>query len=183
MSKRLGSYVGQALAAWLNSEPRTSAASDRVIGVVKAMCALATSVRSARRSMSEDTVRWQREVNRRLANYRVVPAVGPYLGQGRWDTVWRPAGQRTKAASSARGRIGEAEAAAIAFSLFQPGLIGRLRECAQCNKWFFARAGQEKFCGAKCQKKRYTSTEQWRAHRSEYMKNYRAKKFVEQLLK
>jgi hypothetical protein len=183
MSKRVGSYVGGALAAWLNAQPRTSAAWDRVVGLVKAMGALAASVPSARKPMSAVAIRWQTEVNRRLANYRVVPAIGTYLGYGRWDTVWRPAGKQVNRASSFSGRVREAEAAAMVFSLFRAGSIGRLRECAQCSQWFFARAGQEKFCTTQCQKKRYTSTERWRAHRAEYMREYRAKRYVEQLLK
>jgi len=175
--------VGKTLAAWLNSEPRNSAAFDHIIGLVKPMQLLGSPMRGARRKQSADVIFWQAQADRGLEHYLIRPSVAPAVGNGRWELVDNNRRTPPHPTPVVSGGIHEADAAALAFHLFQSGLIHRLRACGLCGQWFFAVAGQEKFCRKSCQKKRYTSTEQWREHRARYMREYRAKRYVEKLLK
>lgn len=52
--------------------------------------------------------------------------------------------------------------------------LHRLRACAQCGRWLFARRGIQKFCAQSCQKKFFQSCESWKEKRKLYMRQYRA---------
>jgi len=52
--------------------------------------------------------------------------------------------------------------------------LHRLRSCAQCKRWLFARRGIQRFCSQSCQKKFFQSGESWKEKRKLYMRQYRA---------
>jgi hypothetical protein len=52
--------------------------------------------------------------------------------------------------------------------------LHRVRQCAQCYRWLFARRGIQKFCSVDCQRKFFKSTESWKVKRKLYMRQYRA---------
>jgi hypothetical protein len=56
------------------------------------------------------------------------------------------------------------------------GQLHRLRSCAQCKRWLFARRGIQRFCRQSCQKKFFQSRESWKEERKLYMRQYRAAK-------
>lgn len=65
----------------------------------------------------------------------------------------------------------EANAAYFAVELAEKNALDGLRECI-CGKWFFARQHDQKSCSTVCRHKRYERTDEFRAIRREYMKNY-----------
>jgi hypothetical protein len=52
--------------------------------------------------------------------------------------------------------------------------LHRLRACAQCGRWLFARRGIQKFCAQRCREKFFESRDSWRQRRKFYMRQYRA---------
>ena len=64
------------------------------------------------------------------------------------------------------------EALEVILRLTQIGYLDRLRHCAYCNTWLYAKFRHQTFCSVTCQQKKYTQTDQWRAHRREYMREY-----------
>jgi len=57
--------------------------------------------------------------------------------------------------------------------LFEQGLIHRVRRCLKCKKWFYARFRHQQFCSTRCQQSHYRSSEEWKAYRREWMRQYR----------
>lgn len=53
--------------------------------------------------------------------------------------------------------------------LLREGLLARMRRCARCGRWYFARKEDSYYCKRKCQT---TSTEEAKARKREYMKDY-----------
>lgn len=51
--------------------------------------------------------------------------------------------------------------------------LHRVRQCAQCGRWLFARRGIQKFCSASCQQKFFKSSESWKEKRRDYMRRHR----------
>jgi hypothetical protein len=68
--------------------------------------------------------------------------------------------------------FGEGDAVSSVLRLAELGRLNQLRECA-CGKWFYARFSHQQFCKTSCQQKRFRGTEQYRAHRRQYMRKYR----------
>jgi predicted RNA-binding Zn ribbon-like protein len=66
---------------------------------------------------------------------------------------------------------GEAAAALSAVELAQMHLVDRLRQCI-CGKWFGARSRNQKSCSSKCRHRRYEQTEEFKAKRRKYMRDY-----------
>ena len=63
------------------------------------------------------------------------------------------------------------EALQVILKLTQIGDLTRLRHCAQCQKWLYARFRHQVFCSTACQQKNYTKCEQFKAHRRRYMRD------------
>jgi hypothetical protein len=55
--------------------------------------------------------------------------------------------------------------------LGERGLLGRVRECARCEKWFYAKFNHQRFCGKKCQLQHYQTSEEWKRRRRERYHN------------
>ncbi len=68
-------------------------------------------------------------------------------------------------------RLVASEALELILKLTQIGDLTRLRRCRQCQKWLYARFQHQTFCSTKCQQKNYTDTDEWRKHRSDYMRS------------
>ena len=58
--------------------------------------------------------------------------------------------------------------------LAEEGLLHRVRRCRACKRWFFARFRHQDFCSQACQQKHYRSSDEWKAHRREYMRKHYA---------
>lgn len=57
--------------------------------------------------------------------------------------------------------------------LLELRLLYRVRACAHCTTWFFARYRHSKFCKTTCQQKYYASSPEFKAERRMYMREYR----------
>lgn len=51
--------------------------------------------------------------------------------------------------------------------LGERGLIARVRICAKCNRWFYAKFNHQRFCTNRCQLLHYQTSEEWKARRRE----------------
>lgn len=112
-------------------------------------------------------------LNKELEQYRFIPRAEVLEGGGgrasQWVTWWR----RDSCEAGEPGlRMVASEALELILKLTQIGYLSRLRRCAQCQKWLYARSRQQSFCSVKCQQQKYTHTEEWRAHRRNYMRQY-----------
>jgi hypothetical protein len=66
----------------------------------------------------------------------------------------------------------EASALDTFFALARSGHLSQLRRCSYCQKWLYARYKRQIFCSTKCRQKHYTHTEEFKAHRRQYMREY-----------
>jgi hypothetical protein len=71
------------------------------------------------------------------------------------------------------GRVpaGESVAAHGVFELLKQDLLDRIR-CCICGRWFFARFAHQQSCSAACRHKIYEQSEEFKANRRIYMRNY-----------
>jgi hypothetical protein len=74
-------------------------------------------------------------------------------------------------AVSGRVPAGESVAAHGVFELLKQGLLDRIR-CCVCGRWFFARFAHQRSCSAACRHKVYEQSEEFKANRRIYMRNY-----------
>lgn len=121
--------------------------------------------------IDEKVARLQRD----LANFKFVPraevAVGGSGNASEWATWWgRSGGNQEKGEPTLRMR--PSEAVELILRITQIGALTRLRRCANCGKWIYANFRHQTFCSVICQQKNYTKSEQWKAHRRAYMRNY-----------
>lgn len=126
-----------------------------------------------------DIEKCQAILERELSKYRFTPHVAVVMGGGdrnpsRWSVWWQ--GNLTSE-SAMNVRMHASEALELILKLTQAGDLSRLRRCAQCQEWLFARFEHQKFCSTKCQQKHYTQSETWKAHRRRYMRGYYKKHY------
>ena len=71
------------------------------------------------------------------------------------------------------GRRPAVESIAIhnAIALAKIGLLGRVMSCG-CGRWFFAKFAHQRFCSPRCRKKNHESSEEFKAARRAYMRQY-----------
>ena len=67
--------------------------------------------------------------------------------------------------------VGESLAAFGVIELTKQKLLDRIRHCI-CGNWFFARFVHQQSCSAKCRHKNYEQSEDFKAARRIYMRNY-----------
>jgi len=53
------------------------------------------------------------------------------------------------------------------------GALGRIRKCHRCGRWFYAAKNHAKFCSPACQESHYRKNSDFKAHRKQYMRDYR----------
>jgi hypothetical protein len=63
---------------------------------------------------------------------------------------------------------------AVIFNLGAEGLLWRVRQCRNCEKWIYALRSNLWFCNVNCRVSHYQKTPQGRARNREYMRRYRA---------
>jgi len=55
--------------------------------------------------------------------------------------------------------------------LGERGLLGRVRTCSRCQRWFYAKFNHQRFCGKNCQTLHYQTSEEWKRRRRERYQN------------
>jgi hypothetical protein len=113
-------------------------------------------------------------LNNELAKYKFTPRAEVFAGGGgsgasEWVTWWR---RDSREASEPGLRMIASEALELILKLTHIGYLSRLRRCARCQKWLYAKSRQQSYCSVKCQQKNFTQTEEWKAHRRAYMREY-----------
>jgi hypothetical protein len=107
-------------------------------------------------------------LSRELSKFKFRPsadlAAGGNGGPSEWYALWRWSGNFEK-----HLRMDAGQALQMILKLTQIGYLTRLRRCAQCRKWIYAGFRHQIFCSATCQQKKYTKSEQFKAHRRRYM--------------
>jgi len=113
-------------------------------------------------------------LQRELANFKFVPraevAAGGSGNASEWATWWGRGDDQKEREPSLRMRA--SEAVELILRITQIGSLSRLRHCTNCGKWLYAKFRHQAFCSVTCQQKSYTQSEQWKAHRRQYMRNY-----------
>ncbi len=115
--------------------------------------------------INNPTRRMQRlmaELNARLDEYPT--SVAFYINYGR-EWVFDD--------GAVAGRRPAIESIAIhnAVALAKIGLLGRLMSCG-CGRWFFAKFSHQRLCSPRCRKKNHESSEEFKAARRAYMRQY-----------
>ena len=129
------------------------------------------------------------ELNERLLGYRVSPQIAPPIGPGMWlASTWIPVNFGRNLSSvwslSKTGRVRrglnasmhEIEVVLTILVLARDGRLDRVKQCKQCHKWFYARVLHQEFHELKCQQAFYKSSDEWKAHRRVWMRDYRRAK-------
>jgi len=110
-------------------------------------------------------------LERDLAKYRFTPraevAVGGDGGPSQWVTWWGPGSRK---GWEKHLRMPATQALELILKLTEMGQLTRLRHCADCRKWLYARFRHQNFCSVKCQQRHYTQSPEWKAHRRAYMR-------------
>ena len=112
-------------------------------------------------------------LNRELARHRFLPFAFPHWG-GRWLLIWQIQSRARKKVRLHRGvmELDDGRALQMILDLARAGYLNRLRRCSHCRRWLYAKFRHQHFCSTKCQQKHYTQSEEWKAHRREYMRHY-----------
>jgi hypothetical protein len=101
------------------------------------------------------------ELNARLDEYPSTPTF--YINWGReWVFDDAIAGRRPP---------GESVAIHGVIELAKLHLLDRVIRC-QCSRWFFAKFAHQRFCSTRCRRKHHQSSEEFKAARREYMRQY-----------
>jgi hypothetical protein len=117
-------------------------------------------------------------LNRELAKFHSRPRAevvrGGNGGASQWATGW---GRDSRERRESRLRLSPTEAVELVLKLTDIGELTRLRRCSHCTQWLYAKFRHQAFCSMKCQQKHYTQTDEWKARRRAYMRNYYRKNF------
>jgi hypothetical protein len=156
---------------WLNGESRESwktllAPSDRRL---KALVLLfQEAFRTIKSSpdpdvfKSEKCVKAMTELNFLLSSYPAVHKLAIVGKTREWDLgEWY----------RSQGDDYENVLAHVILKVAKDGDLERIRKCS-CNKWFFARIESQTFCSARCRRKLYESSQEYKEHRRKYMRQY-----------
>jgi len=131
-----------------------------------------TTIRRAR--SREAAVRNERlalRVNRRLRHYRLWPELIFGIvrrSPSKWRARWHAEGERSRTPDT----LSEADAVLRILRLAESGYVDRVRECAECDRWFFARFRHARFCSPACQQRNYRESPEWKERRNAYMRDY-----------
>lgn len=109
----------------------------------------------------------------KLQRYRSRPIVisnDPFLKDGRWISAISGEGPLlwTTAPDSPSTPFQEFRAVEVVRDAVKHGWLDRLRLCAECGRWFFARKPWSKGCGAVCSgklRKRHQTSEEYKQRR------------------
>jgi hypothetical protein len=111
-------------------------------------------------------------LQRELSKYRFTPRAEVAMGGGgKGPSIWAAWWKGDSSKPERHLKMDASEALETILRLTQIGDLTRLRRCAQCQKWLFARFTHQTFCSTKCQQKNYTQQPKWKKHRRDYMRN------------
>jgi len=115
-------------------------------------------------------------INQKLAQYQFVPFASAPVGSRRWAVTWliRSRMPRRRPGFPLNPmEVDDGMACQMILELARAGWLNRLRRCQRCHNWLYAKFRHQTFCSTKCQQKHYAQSEEWKAKRREYMREYR----------
>jgi hypothetical protein len=174
-----GEDGGRPAADWLNRN-RGTRRGNAVIKLVKKVQQLFPSVSMTEWVRREQSGMSPREyvtalnyINKRLSSFAMWPMlVGRSTSFGRWGKRGLQARTKFKWRWSS-GKDPATETIHNIVRLGELGLFFRLRQCAFCDAWFYARLSHQLYCSARCRAKHFRSGPKWRELRRNYMRKYR----------
>lgn len=122
-------------------------------------------------------VRLARELRALLGTYTIKPEL--IAGRkGQFYVRWKPTRKADTVLLDVSSRgdriiLGEGDVLLRIVELARVGSVDRVRRCAECSKWFFARIEHQAYCDRDCQQAHFRGSEHFKAHRSAYMRQYR----------
>jgi hypothetical protein len=111
----------------------------------------------------------QAALNKELSRYRFIPYACTPTGANKWFVTWQRLQEQPNRLDEG---MTEGRALELILNLARAGNLHRLRHCTHCQLWLYANFRHQEFCSNKCQQKHYTQSEDWKAHRREYMRDY-----------
>jgi hypothetical protein len=82
----------------------------------------------------------------------------------RWELVHAPRKELKSMAARSKRRMDDLDAL---FAI----VLSRMMQC-YCDKWYFERTCSQQFCSPKCRQSVFSKSEEFKAHRREYMRRY-----------
>lgn len=164
----IGEHEARGLVSWLNgigSEPPSDTAKRRRIGHLVEEMNRSATLFCAGAHDEELAARIDQELTRYALKVKTLPvqnAVVTYktVPDFRWMFGWN---------SNAGPRVAGAIFAIT--SLAERGLLGRVRRCSNCSRWYYARLNHQIFCGSRCQVAHYQNSDGWKQRRRERYHN------------
>jgi hypothetical protein len=119
----------------------------------------------------ESTVRRMRKIQAAFMSYQLVP-LPAYPQKIGWKFLWiQPWGTASK---KRNGRIlMQWVYLAVIHDLAVDGQLRLVRECDFCQRWFFGRKNDQRFCSPNCREKEWRTSPRGRMKRAGYMRRYR----------
>lgn len=116
----------------------------------------------------------EESINREFARYRFSPRINCWSNKC-WNVTWliRAKEPRKAVIHSGLMRLDDGTVLQLMLDLARAGYLGRLRRCAYCEKWLYAKFRHQDYCSTKCQQEHYRKSEEWRSKRRIYMRDYR----------
>lgn len=183
---------GKAFALWLNTTKDTRARKE-FADAIRHMNGAASKIADVLRQALDDSGKWRsraagREFMRTLKeNTLYTPRVlaqataqlvqmhtlslpdRTYKADKRWVLDWYYFDEKRWTSDA----FEKGQALHCLIYLAERGRLDRMRECPHCKKWLFARFSHQRFCSTKCQQAYYWASPEWKAHRREWMRDYR----------
>jgi hypothetical protein len=183
--------IGDMLTQWLNtaqglpagpnhSHNRANPAYEEVCGLIEKLRGLEGTLKAhpiaavpkrgpSRYLVASPGALLRDSINVVLGRYQFVPTLN-VVGKREVRLGWIPATSE----SEQRKTLGKASMIQVLCSLADEGALSRLRHCASsdCGRWFMADRGKKEFCSVKCRRRHQASSEEFKADRREYMRDY-----------
>jgi hypothetical protein len=167
-----GQEEGARLAKWLNNEEsgRIGAAVSKIKAEARTRKRIAHLVQDLNKSAEiyihegRADAELAEHIDRELSRYALRVNTFQVLHESKYKTFAEPKwlfGWYSNAGN------GVAEMIFTIVRLGERGLLGRVRTCGRCERWFYAKFNHQRFCGKKCQLLHYQTSEEWKARRRE----------------
>lgn len=113
--------------------------------------------------------------------HNAVNLLNEFMARYRWRVEFRPPGIAGEHAISradvliARNKQEAMEGSALVIVSHFQDSVERVRRCGECDRWFFAVTNHQNYCSEGCRQKHAAHSEEFKASRREYMRDYRVK--------
>lgn len=110
------------------------------------------------------------------ARMTLAPGASPF---DKWEIEWtyseRDALSFHEAAQQWLFGMDAHKAVGCLIKLAEAGLVGRMRQCWNCQKWIYAKFERQRFCSGPCREKAFRGSAEGKRKRREYMQGYRSR--------